>query len=56
MHYQRLGVADERLRTYVKPPTADEPLDPGRRPIDLSLDSFEDGTTPPVRLRTPAPP
>ncbi|MGW9137363.1 CPCC family cysteine-rich protein [Streptomyces sp. NPDC055681] len=41
-NYQDFGACDERGLRFVRPPAADEPLDPAWRPIDLSLDSFED--------------
>jgi hypothetical protein len=40
-NYQRFGATEERFRNNVRPPRADEPLDPGWRPIDLTRDSFE---------------
>lgn len=39
--FQRIGACEERLLPHVRPATADEPLDPGWRPIDLDGDSFE---------------
>ena len=39
--YRKLGAIDERFAEDVRKPTADEPLDPGFRPI-ADGDSFED--------------
>jgi hypothetical protein len=41
-NYQDFGACDEHGRRFVRPPAADEPLDPAWRPIDLRLDSFEE--------------
>jgi hypothetical protein len=41
-NYQDFGACDPHGRQYVRPPAADEPLDPAWRPIDLTRDSFED--------------
>jgi len=40
-NYQRFGAMEERFLKHVRPPTPDEPLDAGWRPIDPSRDSFE---------------
>ncbi|MFJ9819557.1 CPCC family cysteine-rich protein [Streptomyces sp. NPDC101151] len=40
--YQDYGACDRHGRRFVRPPAADEPLDPAWRPIDLTRDSFED--------------
>lgn len=42
--YAKLGAIDERFVGDVRKPTADEPLDPGFRPIAES-DSFENAAT-----------
>lgn len=39
--YQEIGACQERLLRYVRPATADEPIESGWRPIDLARDSFE---------------
>lgn len=39
--YQAIGACEEHVLRYVRPATADEPLDPGWRPVDLTRDSFE---------------
>jgi len=39
--FLRSGVAYERMRSFVRPPLDDEPVDDGWRPIDLDVDSFE---------------
>lgn len=41
-NYQGFGACDQRGRLFNRPPTADEPLDPAWRPVDLTRDSFED--------------
>lgn len=37
----RFGAMEERFVAKVRPPRADEPLDPAWRPIDLARDRFE---------------
>ncbi|MEV3853450.1 CPCC family cysteine-rich protein [Streptomyces sp. NPDC050095] len=41
-NYQDFGACDQQGLAHVRPPAADEPLDPTWRPIDQSRDSFED--------------
>ncbi|MFB7459240.1 CPCC family cysteine-rich protein [Streptomyces sp. NPDC056188] len=40
-NYRDFGACDQHGRRFVRPPAADEPLDPAWRPIDLAQDSFE---------------
>ncbi|MGW1198773.1 CPCC family cysteine-rich protein [Streptomyces sp. NPDC002536] len=42
-NYRKFGAMEERHRRHVRPPTNDEPLDPGWRPVDVSRDPFEPG-------------
>ncbi|MFF2541747.1 CPCC family cysteine-rich protein [Kitasatospora sp. NPDC058063] len=39
---REFGACDQRGRRFVRPATADEPLDPAWRPIDPAADLFED--------------
>ncbi|MEV0535574.1 CPCC family cysteine-rich protein [Kitasatospora sp. NPDC050463] len=41
-NYRDFGACDQRSRKQVRPPTANEPLDPAWRPIDPTRDFFED--------------
>lgn len=41
-NYRNLGVSEARFMDKVRPPSRDEPLDPGFRPIDISAHSFEE--------------
>ncbi|WP_432109499.1 CPCC family cysteine-rich protein [Streptomyces sp. AA1529] len=41
-NYWRFGAMEERFRKKVQQPKDDQPLDPGRRPIDPTRDSFEE--------------
>lgn len=41
-NYQDLGVSEPRFAEKIRSPRRDEPLDPGFRPIDTSVDSFEE--------------
>lgn len=43
-NFQAFGACDQRGRRFARPPTDDEPLDRGWRPIDPAADSFEDWT------------
>lgn len=40
-NYQRFGAVREDLKRFVRPPRADEPLDPGWRPLDPERDPYE---------------
>lgn len=35
------GVCELRLLPYVRPATKDDPLEPGWRPVDITIDNFE---------------
>jgi len=39
--YADVGAKEARVTAYVRPPTPDEPIDPGWRPVDVVTDSFE---------------
>lgn len=41
-NYLTLGVSDERFAKKVREPNIDEPLEDGFRPVDLSVDDFEE--------------
>ncbi|MFI2423920.1 CPCC family cysteine-rich protein [Streptomyces sp. NPDC018955] len=43
-NHQDSGACDQHGLRYVRPPAEDEPLDPARRPIDLTPDPFEGRT------------
>ncbi|MCT6735401.1 CPCC family cysteine-rich protein [Rhodococcus qingshengii] len=47
-NYASIGVSEERLLRFVRPPTLAEPLEEGWRPIDVDLDNFESGEMPVV--------
>ncbi|MEU2871979.1 CPCC family cysteine-rich protein [Streptomyces olivoreticuli] len=40
-NYQKFGAMDARFRRQVRPPSDDEPLEPGWHPLDPSRDPFE---------------
>ncbi|MFI7064661.1 CPCC family cysteine-rich protein [Kribbella sp. NPDC050124] len=40
--YRAIGVSASRLSGSARPPTGNEPIDENFRPIDLSVDSFEE--------------
>ncbi|MCT9080376.1 CPCC family cysteine-rich protein [Streptomyces fulvoviolaceus] len=44
-NFRRIGAVTEGMKRYVRPPKADEPLDPGFRPADPALDPFEERFT-----------
>ena len=41
--YRQFGAMEQRFVHLVRAATEGEPIDPGWRPVDLALDSFEPG-------------
>ena len=42
--YRNVGASEERFAKNVRPATTDEPIDEGFRPVDLTIDNFEDSS------------
>ena len=45
-NFRDFGACEQRSRKHVRPPRADEPVDPAWRPIDPAVDVFEEWDAP----------